>query len=154
MLRKTVFALTLLLAAGTTMAFQNGFHLYKDPISIQPYVKDPAQIIKNAINQRHWAVKAEKPNVVTIWLENYSGFQVIIDVHYNEKVIWFDLVSHQKLDCKKASCPVPESKLTRWRHTLRNHILIELDRLLLTTDISDVKFDGLKELREAQKISN
>lgn len=154
MLKQTTIALTLMFAAFTSQAFNNGFHIYKDPIGIQPYVKDPAKVIKDAINLRHWTVKEEKPNVVTIWLENYSGFQVIVDVHYNEKVIWFDLVSHRKLDCKKGPCPVSEPKLERWRHALRNHILIEINRLLLASNINDVTFDGLKEVREAQKISN
>ncbi|EKE75498.1 hypothetical protein [Gallaecimonas xiamenensis] len=124
MTKATATALLLTLGLGFGTASQ-AFSLYQDPLPLKPYVKEPVKLIKHALQQAQWQAMGEAPGKVEALLD-YKGYQVRVDIRYDQHQLWIEPVSAQNNGCKKAPCKVEQSNLERWHLNLRRWLAKDL----------------------------
>ncbi len=117
---------TLMLTLGLGIcATSHAYTLYDDPFELQPYVSNPADIIKQGITSSKWQVANESPGKIeALW--DHKGYRLVLNIHYDTSKIWFEAVSAENNGCKKQPCEVEQRHVDRWRLDLRRWIAQKL----------------------------
>ena len=104
-----------LLALSCSFAFvAKAQTLYSDPLQLQPYVTEPAKLIKAGMSQYQWQVESEQNGKIVALLD-YKNHLVKVNVHYTAERIWLEpLSASYSGPCKIAVCSPDEDSLTRW----------------------------------------
>lgn len=105
---------------------------YEEPISYNKrYVPNVEQVIAESLIQRNWEVKQKSPGKVTGWLNNYKGYELVLDILYDDSSISFKHVSYKKVDCKR-NCKAEQKYYDKWRLYLRKNIALSLHKYAMS----------------------
>jgi hypothetical protein len=125
---------TLLLAlCFIPICFAGNASWYSDPITYNKrYIINVEQVILESMTQFDWQVKQRSPGKITAWLNNYKGYELILDIVYDDTSISFKHVGYKKVDCRK-SCGKAETKYyDKWRLYLRRNIALNIHKYALS----------------------
>lgn len=126
---------------------------FDEPIKTdQAYVNDIEVVILESLEQRGWEVKSKTPSKVTAWLNDYKGYELVLEIIYNNSQIEFNQLSFTKVNCipeDSLDCQAEESYSNRWRLYLRKNIAMNIhkramDHLLKNKKIHDAWMVKLK----------
>ncbi|MEM0514786.1 hypothetical protein WCN91_05005 [Pseudoalteromonas sp. YIC-827] len=128
------------LVGGASADSTPTFTMYDDPLLIQPYVTEPAKVIKLGMNQYQWRGTEQTPGTIAAELD-YKGYVLRVDIHYNSEKIWFEAISSVNNDCKKPPCEVEQRHIDRWRTGLRRGIAKAITDLAVKDAYQQVYMD-------------
>lgn len=126
---------------------------FDEPIKInQAYITDVEAVILESLNQRGWEVKNKSSSMVTAWLNDYKGYELVLEIKHNKSQISFNQLSFKKIDCKERSkrrCKASTEYSNKWRLYLRKNIAMNIhkramDDLLKNEDIRTTWLANLK----------
>jgi hypothetical protein len=124
---------------------------FEEPIKInKTYIKDTEAVILESLKQRGWEVKEQTPTMVTAWLNDYKGYELVLEIKHDKSQISFNQVSYRKLNCNsKRSCKASSDYSNKWRLYLRKNIAMNIhkrtmDSLLNNEKIRHAWLDKLK----------
>lgn len=105
---------------------------YDDPITYNKrYIPDVEQVIVESLLQRDWEVKQKSPGKVTAWLNNYKGYELVLDILHDDSIISFEHISYKKVDCKR-SCKANKKYYDKWRLYLRKNIALNIHKYAMS----------------------
>ncbi|WP_105201257.1 hypothetical protein [Pseudoalteromonas sp. T1lg10] len=145
-IKSTLSSLLLTATLSCTLVSQvqaetnQSFTLYDDPLLLQPYVTEPAKVIKLGMNQYQWRSVNQTPDTIEAELD-YKGYVLRVDIHYNSEKIWFEAISSVNNDCKKPPCEVEQRHIDRWRTGLRRGIAKAITDLAVKDAYQQVYLD-------------
>lgn len=126
----------LLLLSAANLAHGYDENLYNSPISFdKKYASSIQTIIQDALKERDWAIKEKSDGVITAWLNDYKGYELILNIEYGETEISFEHVSFKKLSC--SSCVAEDKYYGKWRTNLRRTIAKHLHRATMMELVND-----------------
>ncbi len=116
---------------------------YDQPIKFNSrYVKNPEQVIVDALNERGWEIKDKTESKITAWLNNYKGYELLLDIQYSDSEISFKHISFEKLNCRKGRhCKADEGEYNKWRLYLRKSIAMNIHKLAIFEILKDTDFE-------------
>ena len=129
---------------------------FDEPIKVNhTYISDVESVILESLKQRGWEVKEKSAGVVTAWLNDYKGYELVLEIKHTKSLISFNQLSYKKLNCKK-SCKAKTKYSDKWRLYLRKNITMNIhkrtmDHLLSNEGIRKIWLDKLKNGNVADK---
>jgi len=124
---------------------------FDEPIKInKAYITDVEAVIVESLEQRGWEVKEKSPAMVTAWLNDYKGYELVLEIKHDNTQISFNQLSFKKVDCNsKKRCKASTKYSDKWRLYLRKNIAMNvhkraMDQLLNNEKIRNAWLDKLK----------
>jgi len=124
---------------------------FDEPIKInKTYITDTEAVILESLEQRGWEVKKQSPAMVTAWLNDYKGYELVLEIRHDNAQISFNQLSFKRVDCKsKKRCKASTKYSDKWRLYLRKNIAMNIhkramDQLLNNEKIRNEWLDKLK----------
>jgi hypothetical protein len=125
---KTLFINILLLSALSVSLSAQAYTLFRDPLHFQPYVREPATVIKTGMAQYHWRVESEETDKIVAVLD-YKRHILTVNVYFNAGKIWLEPVSAiNNGPCKTSTCKVDDDSVERWHLGLYRGIALALTK--------------------------
>ncbi len=84
------------------------------------------EIITRSLHLRSWKVKEKKPNKMIVWLDNYKGYELTIEISYDDSKIYFTPINFKVVDCNR--CKAKKKYYETWRLNLRATLASELHK--------------------------
>jgi len=126
---------------------------FEEPIKInKTYITDVEAVIIESLKQRGWEVKEKSPVMVTAWLNDYKGYELVLEIKHDNTQISFNQLSFKKVDCtskNKKRCKASTKYSDKWRLYLRKNIAMNIhkramDHLLNNEKIRNEWLEQLK----------
>jgi hypothetical protein len=126
---------------------------FEEPIKVNnTYITDVESVIVESLKQRGWEVKEKSPSVVTAWLNDYKGYELVLEIKHDNTQISFNQLSFKRVDCtskNKKRCKASTKYSDKWRLYLRKNIAMNIhkramDHLLNNEKIRNEWLDKLK----------
>ena len=141
--------LWLVFFSSQVQAFAKELTWYDEPLKYNnSYINDVEQVILAALHQRQWDVKEKSSGSILAWLDDYKGYELILEITYSDSLISFKQKSYRKVDCTKR-CTARQKYADKWRLYLRKSIAMNIhtlamDNLLKNDEIRVSWLDILK----------
>jgi len=126
---------------------------FEEPLKInKTYIADVESVILESLQQRGWEVKEKTPTMVTAWLNDYKGYELVLEIRHDNTQISFNQLSFKKVDCSSRNnkrCKASTKYSDKWRLYLRKNIAMNIhkramDHLLNDEVIRNEWLDKLK----------
>ncbi|PKG81045.1 hypothetical protein CXF85_19995 [Colwellia sp. 75C3] len=134
-------------------AFATERSWFDEPIKInKTYVTDAEAVILESLKQRGWEVKEKSATMVTAWLNDYKGYELVLEIKHDNAQISFKQLSYKKVGCESKSssrCKASTKYSNKWRLYLRKNIAMNIhkramDHLLKNEKIRRTWLEELK----------
>ncbi len=114
---------------------------FDEPISInQAYITDAEAIILESLKQRGWEVKEKSPIMITAWLNDYKGYELVLEIKHDNSQISFNQLSFKRVDCKsKKRCKASTKYSDKWRLYLRKNLAMNIHKRAMDHLLKDKK---------------
>ena len=125
---KSLFISVGMLCLSLCVTSADAYTLYNDPLQVQPYIEEPAKVIKAGMAQYQWQVETEEPGKIVALLD-YKRHSLKVNVHYNADKIWLEPVSAvNNGPCKTSTCKLDTDSVERWHLGLYRGIAFALTK--------------------------
>ena len=136
---KKILHTLLLFLSFTPLCFAGKSSWYEEPITYNKrYVPDVEQVIFESLAQRNWEVKQTSPGKVTAWLNNYKGYELVLDILHDDSSISFEHISYKRIDCK-GRCKAKQKYYDKWRLYLRKNIALNIHKYAMSELLQNEK---------------
>ncbi|PKI14832.1 hypothetical protein [Colwellia sp. 12G3] len=116
---------------------------FDEPIKInKTYVTDTEAVIIESLKQRGWEVKEKSPTMVTAWLNDYKGYELVLEIKHDKSQISFNQLSYKKVGCDSNSssrCKASTKYSDKWRLYLRKNIAMNIHKRAMDYLLNDEK---------------